>query len=272
LYDDAGQAARVVGVTVDITERKHAQIQSRAFTDTLEEAVKQRTQELEAENEARREALEALREANEQLWALATTDGLTGIGNRRAFNERLELEWASARRYSRPLALITLDVDHFKQYNDHFGHGAGDECLKRVAKVMGDERRATDLPARVGGEEFSVLLPDTNLVGALVVAKGIRSRLRALRINHPETPKGFVTASLGVAVAIPNFTIAAEDLLQAADQALYEAKRSGRDKVVSVAPLSGRHHNVTTNPTPAPQIPALGEPSGILARPIRVRG
>ena len=113
----------------------------------------------------------------------------------------MKLEWASGGRHSRPLALITLDVDHFKQYNDHFGHGAGDECLMQVGKVIGDQRRVTDLSSRVGGEEFSILLPDTGLDGAVVVAEEIRARLKALRIEHPKT--GIVTTSVGVASPFP---------------------------------------------------------------------
>ena len=140
-----------------------------------------------------------LRRANEQLASLAATDAVTGLANRRAFDERVGYEWARARRRGAPVALLTLDLDLFKQYNDHFGHPAGDACLRQVSQAIAMARRATDLPARVGGEEFSVLFSDTDLQGALVIAEKIRSQIQALQISHPRSPFGVVTASCGLA-------------------------------------------------------------------------
>ncbi|BDA83395.1 hypothetical protein Sa4125_09370 [Aureimonas sp. SA4125] len=174
-----------------------------------------------------------LRQANEQLAVLAGTDGLTGLANRRTFDERLQNEWARARRRGSPLALITLDLDFFKQFNDHFGHPEGDTCLRRVSQVIADERRSTDLPARVGGEEFSILLPETELEGALLIAEKIRSRVQALQLGHPKSPFGVVTTSCGVAVQVPAATFTLEDLVRAADLALYAAKAAGRNRIVS---------------------------------------
>lgn len=172
-----------------------------------------------------------LQRANEQLASLAATDSLTGIANRRAFDARLEYEWARARRHGTSLALITLDLDFFKQYNDHFGHPEGDSCLRQVSAVVGEARRSTDFPARVGGEEFSVLLPDTDTTGALVIAEKFREGIRALNLDHPDSPFEVVTASLGLAVRVPGSTSQVNDLIKAADVALYEAKAAGRNQI-----------------------------------------
>jgi diguanylate cyclase (GGDEF)-like protein/PAS domain S-box-containing protein len=177
------------------------------------------------------------RQLEEQLRELARTDGLTGLFNRRAFEERLEEEWRRALRTGSAFGLLTLDVDFFKQYNDHFGHGAGDECLRQVAALLREDRRATDFAARVGGEEFALLLPETELAGALTVAEGIRLRLEAAGMAHPKSPHGVVTASIGVAAFRPQATQSVADLLNASDQAMYEAKRTGRNKVVGADSL-----------------------------------
>jgi diguanylate cyclase (GGDEF)-like protein len=172
-----------------------------------------------------------LQEANARLSAQATTDGLTGIPNRRAFDERLEHEWARASRHERSLALLVLDVDYFKQYNDHFGHLAGDECLKQIAQVLSRERRTSDLAARFGGEEFCILLPDTDLQGASRVAEAIRSSISELGVEHPKSQIGHLTVSIGVIAAVPASGHSPRDLLQSADEALYRAKAGGRNRV-----------------------------------------
>ena len=179
-----------------------------------------------------RELNELLAQANHRLSALVTTDALTGAANRRAFDENLAREWRRAARLRSPLALIAADLDYFKQYNDHFGHLMGDECLKQMVQVLNERCRAGDLPARTGGEEFSILLPGTGLEGAAAVAEAIRERLEKLKINHPTSPLGIVTASFGVAALTPNSTAASpQELMHAADQALYESKKSGRNRV-----------------------------------------
>jgi chemotaxis family two-component system sensor kinase Cph1 len=181
-----------------------------------------------------RELNQILADANEKLAALASTDGLTGIANRRAFNDRLLAEWARADRSRQSLSLIILDLDYFKQYNDHYGHLMGDECLKQVARVLQDRSRRADLVARIGGEEFSVLLADTDIEGAMLVAETARSHVEGLRLEHAKSPIGIVTASFGVAAATDLRTQTARDLMQAADKALYEAKASGRNRVVRI--------------------------------------
>jgi diguanylate cyclase (GGDEF)-like protein len=173
-----------------------------------------------------------LEEANERLAALASTDSLTGVANRRSFDECLQREWARTGRTHRSLALIILDLDFFKQYNDQYGHIMGDECLKRVAKTLQVGRRAADLEARIGGEEFSLLLPDTEIEGAMSVAESVRADIQKLQLPHAKSPMGVVTASFGVASTTAGGTETTEELVRAADRALYDAKRQGRNRVV----------------------------------------
>jgi diguanylate cyclase (GGDEF)-like protein len=172
-----------------------------------------------------------LSEANDRLAALASTDSLTGVANRRAFDEFLGKEWARASRVRSSLALIILDLDFFKQYNDFYGHGLGDECLRRVAQTLQEKRRAADFAARIGGEEFALILPDTDIQGAMAVAEATRSRIERLELPHSQSPMGIVTASFGAAVVIADRDGSAQALMQAADKALYEAKRRGRNRV-----------------------------------------
>ena len=175
------------------------------------------------------------RQLEEQLRELARTDSLTGLANRRGFEERLEEEWRRALRKGSSFALILLDVDHFKQFNDEFGHSAGDDCLKQVATTLSRCRRMSDFPARVGGEEFALLLPETDSEGALVVAETVRQQVEAAGILHPRSPHAVVTASIGVAAFQPQPNRTASDVVRASDQAMYVAKRAGRNRVVSAA-------------------------------------
>ncbi len=164
-----------------------------------------------------------LQDANEQLEQLAMRDGLTGLGNRRAFSQRLSLETDRAARYATPLSLIIFDVDRFKDYNDTFGHPAGDEVLKRLAFVLADQGRETDFFARYGGEEFAVLLPHTDSLGATIVAERLRAAIEAA--SWPGWP---VTASFGTATLLPAMQDEM-DLIAEADRALYAAKAAGRN-------------------------------------------
>jgi chemotaxis family two-component system sensor kinase Cph1 len=179
-----------------------------------------------------RQLNDLLEASNIRLAGLASTDSLTGLANRRSFDEHLQREWARAGRIQKPLALIILDLDFFKQYNDQYGHIAGDECLKLVAKALQEGRRVTDLEARIGGEEFSLLLPDTEIERAVSIAETIRVRIESLQLPHAKSPMGLMTASFGAAAAKPCGTQTTEDLVSAADRALYEAKRQGRNRVV----------------------------------------
>jgi diguanylate cyclase (GGDEF)-like protein/PAS domain S-box-containing protein len=199
--DAAGQVESLVGFMFDISERKRDE--------------------------------EELLRLHGELEQLSLTDELTGIANRRRFDQRLESEWQAAMGSGRPLSLIVLDLDHFKQYNDAHGHVAGDECLRRIAAVLGGvARRPRDVVARFGGEEFILLLPETDAAAARALADECVARIAALRIAHGgQGAGGTVTASLGVGTAQMDTGATALDFLKAVDERLYAAKRGGRDRI-----------------------------------------
>lgn len=174
--------------------------------------------------------------AQQKLAALAILDGLTGIANRRRFDERLKEEWARARRDGTSLSLLLIDVDHFKKFNDQYGHPAGDACLQAIATTLAAEaRRPADLAARYGGEEFALLLPSTDPAGCKLVGKRIRQRLRELALPHAKNPpSNLVTVSVGGASFWPSAqgTTEGSSLIEAADRALYLAKGRGRDRLI----------------------------------------
>ncbi|MEN8231091.1 MAG: diguanylate cyclase [Thermodesulfobacteriota bacterium] len=176
-----------------------------------------------------------LAEANFALQKLSTLDGLTGIANRRSFDEALQKEWSRSIRGEKSIGLIMLDIDFFKLYNDHYGHQGGDDCLKRIAKGLESAiHRETDLLARYGGEEFSAVLPDTDLNGAIKVAEEMRLKIKDLRIEHAKSKvTDIVSISIGVSAVTPSPGMNQEVLIAAADQALYKAKEEGRDMVKS---------------------------------------
>ena len=162
----------------------------------------------------------------------AFTDHLTGLANRRRFERQLDREISRVLRYEHPFSLLMLDIDRFKDLNDSYGHDAGDEAIRRIAKVLREGTRGIDLAARIGGEEFAVLLVETRKEGALEVAERLRLGIRGLEVPGAE----HITASFGVAEC-PSDAQTAIDILKAADVALYEAKRNGRDRVVGTNPL-----------------------------------
>lgn len=185
---------------------------------------------------ALRQSQQQLLETNLELQRLTNSDGLTGLSNRRYFDEYLGAEWRRAQREQTQLALLMIDVDAFKAYNDTYGHVAGDEVLRRVAGVIRDNcARPADLPARFGGEEFSMILPATSAGGARLLAEKVRRAIESLQIPHNGSPpSGVVTISIGGAVIVPDETGDASRLVQAADTGLYQAKRNGRNQVVMV--------------------------------------
>ncbi|RXG92363.1 sensor domain-containing diguanylate cyclase [Bradyrhizobium zhanjiangense] len=196
IHDEAGQLIAVVETLRDLTDQKRAEM--------------------------------ALKE-------LATKDGLTGLSNRRAFDQMLMSEWARAQRTQKPLALLFVDVDHFKLFNDRHGHQSGDECLRAVAAAVSRHAmRPLDLASRYGGEEFALILPDMDCDTACAVAEEIRCAVLALQIAHGAMGAGeHVTLSVGVASHIPSGADGGPDrLLGAADEALYVAKRLGRNRVI----------------------------------------
>jgi diguanylate cyclase (GGDEF)-like protein len=180
------------------------------------------------------ERTQALADANLQLERLSNTDWLTGIANRRAFERELEGEWKRGQRAGMPLAVIMVDVDRFKHFNDGYGHLAGDECLRVVAEalVRAAGRRTGDLVARYGGEEFVVMLPDTDGPAAVDVAKRIQQEVWTLAFPHGDTTPGIITVSLGIASQIPWRALEPSDLVRRADAAMYRAKQAGRNCLV----------------------------------------
>jgi diguanylate cyclase (GGDEF)-like protein/PAS domain S-box-containing protein len=174
------------------------------------------------------------KEAQLALQQLAHRDYLTGVANRRCFDDTLQTEWLRGIRDIKPVSLILIDVDHFKHYNDHFGHQGGDVCLKALAAAMVAAcLRPIDLIARYGGEEFAAILPGTTVRGALTVAARIARSIEALNLPHPGNDDvGRVSVSLGVATMVPDRSGEIRDLVEAADRALYSAKRAGRNCVV----------------------------------------
>ncbi|WP_374673851.1 diguanylate cyclase domain-containing protein [Ideonella sp.] len=206
-----GKPDQYIAIRTDITARKQAE-------------------------EHMRQAMAQLDQANQRLARLAARDALTGLPNRRQFDEQSTEEIQRARRDGSSLALLMIDVDHFKAYNDQLGHAQGDECLKRVATaVAGVQRRPGDLVARWGGEEFAVLLPQTDRAGAEHVARRLIERLERLGLPHPASPLGRVSVSVGLHVMRPATGGTVGALLEGADTALYLAKRAGRNRLASAA-------------------------------------
>jgi diguanylate cyclase (GGDEF)-like protein/PAS domain S-box-containing protein len=172
----------------------------------------------------------------EKLSRLAMTDGLTGVANRRAFDEALEREWKLTLRHGTQISLLLLDIDHFKPFNDQYGHQVGDDCLRAVAQAAVRVVRTTDIVARYGGEEIAMILPHVDVAGARETAEKVRSVIEGLRVPHGGNPEGggWVTVSIGAATALARVggtMQMPEGLLQAADHALYKAKHGGRNRV-----------------------------------------
>ncbi len=205
----------------DMAEQARLQSEIRAANEHLEESVRLRTAELE--------------EANRRLAALSTTDALTGLSNRRQFDEVWHAEWQRAARGGLALAVVLIDVDQFKAYNDHYGHPAGDECLRRVASILAREvRRSGELVARYGGEEFVLVLPGADTEEARAVAERVRRAVEEAGIEHVGTgTTPVVTISAGVVSGRPRHASDAEALLREADVALYLAKQQGRNRVMT---------------------------------------
>lgn len=252
----------------EIIERQEAEGALRKLNAELEQKVQERTFALSemnyalerkiAEHQAVNKALEESRDAlvisqeqlkhyaaelaatnerlmglNEELKQTSLSDGLTGIANRRYFDECLQREWLRARREKKTVALVLLDIDFFKAYNDTYGHLAGDECLKMIANMLADmPKRAIDIVARYGGEEFAIVLPGADEKGAAMVGENVRLGVEKLGIRHEGSLiNKYVTVSVGVAVITPDLNATSSSIITMADQALYQAKREGRNRI-----------------------------------------
>ncbi|NEQ40921.1 MAG: diguanylate cyclase [Okeania sp. SIO3I5] len=216
VYCSNGEVLAIKGLIIDITNQK--QVES----------------ELTKQNLALQKAEAALIVANQQLQKVARLDGLTGIANRRYFDEYLEKEWRRLTRTKLPLSLILCDVDYFKYYNDYYGHLAGDDCLQKIAQTIKKTvKRSADLVARYGGEEFAIILPNTSGKNAEKVVELIRTAIHKLQINHSTSRVSkYVTMSMGIASVTPTKTESSQSLIAKADEALYNAKEKGRDRII----------------------------------------
>ncbi|HMD54771.1 MAG TPA: diguanylate cyclase, partial [Phycisphaerae bacterium] len=176
-----------------------------------------------------------LEKANKILHALAMTDGLTGLANRRNFDEILEREWRRTARESGVISLLMIDIDYFKLFNDDYGHQSGDECLKKVGQALSKiARRSGDVCARYGGEEFAIILPNIETNRAMLIAESMRAAVEAIEIKHDKVAGERLTVSVGVASIKPRDPgVRISDLIGSADRALYNAKRAGRNRTVA---------------------------------------
>ncbi|NEP45451.1 MAG: diguanylate cyclase [Okeania sp. SIO2H7] len=202
------------------------------------------TQSLQAEIERHKQTVNKLEKANHALYRLANLDGLTQVANRYCFDESLTEEWFRLAREQKPIGIVLCDVDHFKVYNDHYGHQAGDECLRQIARaIFQSARRPADLVARYGGEEFVVLLPATGQEGVEHVAFTICNTIRNLQIPHAKSDSdSWVTISVGGCSLVPDVSMPPNTLVELADRALYQAKHQGRNQFVLAPALSEDTH------------------------------
>ena len=203
-----------------LKQHKNEIIRNKMFVEKLEEKVLERTIELKL--------------VNKKLERLSSLDDLTSLYNRRYFEERYSSEWSRLQRVNLPLSVLMCDIDHFKLYNDYYGHQAGDRCIKKVAGIITEQCvRPTDIAVRYGGEEFLIVLPQTDEIGAMKVANAIRASINEESIKHEySSTSSHITISIGVSTDIPQSDIDPKILIEKADKALYECKNNGRDQIV----------------------------------------
>ncbi len=213
-----------------------ARIETHLLLHLIQKQLKEQNVQFQQEITERKRIEAELEKSNRELAQLASFDGLTQIANRRYFDHYLEKEWGRMARQKASLSLILCDIDFFKQYNDTYGHQAGDECLKKVAQTISCAiKRPADLAARYGGEEFAIVLPETDLSGAVKIAKDIKLQIRNLQIEHAKSDVSpYVSLSMGICTMRPDRETPSTQLVALADRALYQAKKTGRDRLKTV--------------------------------------
>jgi len=228
--------------------------------------IHRRAHNLETENSRLQQANNSLElrnriaaETNRKLQQLVHIDGLTQVGNRRCFDERLKQEWLRLRRERKPLSLILFDIDYFKAYNDRYGHPAGDACLAQIAQAVSRLlKRPGDLLTRYGGEEFAVILPNVDAAGALYIADHIQTEIARLALPHESSSVSpYVTVSQGISTSVPLVSLPPSHLIQSADQALYLAKRQGRNQSIHRSQMSLDCYSASPSSVKAPQSEGL---------------
>lgn len=220
--------------TDSLNHEERLTVELAEINTNLDKIVSQRTNELVVSKEKIEQQKLELEEKNQQLQALSLKDSLTGLWNRRKYDEAINTEWYRGLRYQKPVALIFIDIDYYKRYNDEYGHLKGDEALKEVAQcVQNFFSRSTDIVARYGGEEFIVILSEIEKENAIRIADNLRREIEGLKIPHADSPIGnYITVSIGVTSMIPDRDSSYEDLFTVVDKALYLAKNSGRNQIV----------------------------------------
>jgi diguanylate cyclase (GGDEF)-like protein len=235
IFNAQSEVQYAIAIFKDITKRKQAEAQRIRLIQEQEakQVALQMNARLQQEITERQRAQAALQKANQELKRLASLDGLTQLANRRRLDDYLLQEWKHLTEEQAPLSFILCDVDYFKQYNDTYGHQAGDTCLQQIAQALYHAvKRSNDLVARYGGEEFAIVLPKTNLDGAITVAKRLQQEIKALQLAHSQSSVDeYVTLSIGLATMIPTPQLSAEQLINHADHALYQAKQAGRNRI-----------------------------------------
>ena len=236
--DEIGSLARSFNQLI-IWVREYTDALELAKAD-LEQRVEERTVELAEANKKLQERTAELEKTNEKLKELSELDDLTQLANRRCFDISLNREWHRAIRQKSPLALILVDVDYFKNFNDAHGHLAGDSCLQKLGSaIKASVNRSTDVAARYGGEEFAILLPETNSLGAVEVAKRLKAEVHLLAIIHCASKTShLVTLSIGVSSLVPTSSQNQKELIEQTDQALYRAKEKGRNCIETYVPIA----------------------------------
>jgi len=235
----------------EIAERQTAEEALRQLNDELEQKVQERTIAISHYSNELAATNTKLLTLNEELRQTSLADGLTHIANRRYFDEILELEWQRARREKKTLALLMIDIDFFKAYNDTYGHLTGDDCLKLIAMLLDTiPKRSVDIAARYGGEEFAIVLPDTDEQGATRVGEKVRGGVENLGIEHTGSSiSRHVTVSIGIAVMVPDSDTTPSTIIAAADRALYQAKRGGRNRIKVAEKILEEKDDFTNNYT-----------------------